>query len=444
MIKKETMEAFKKRFDFEKNNSTIAGAIAKVGINEASLNNEVLRRHNHMFSIKLKKGDITWQKNSGRCWMFAAMNAARVSTIKKFNLKTIEFSEVYTLFWDKLERSNYILSLIIETVEEPLTSRNVAYILSDPLGDGGQWDMFKAMVKKYGLVPKDHMPETYHSSNTDVMDNYLTSMIRFFAYELREEYAKYKDIDKLNTMKEDMLYKIYNILIKCLGTPPEKVNFEYEDADGKYHRLPEMTPQDFIKEAVGWNLDDKVSIINSPTKDKPYGKLFTVKFRGNIEEADKIKYLNVPIEVMKQATIESLKDGEALWFGCDVGKLSNRMLGILDTDVFNYEMTMGYYPAWTKEKRLEYYESRLTHAMVFTGVNLDENGKPINWQIENSWGEEPGKKGIFSMSDEWFDEFTYQVMIDKKYLPQEWRDKLDGEVIELEPWDPMGSIGFRW
>ncbi len=442
MIELKTIASFKERFNSDKASKAVAGAVAKVGINDASLNNEIVREHRQMFSVTTKKGDITEQKNSGRCWMFAALNTARVDTMKKYNLKTTEFSQVYTLFWDKLERSNYVLDSIIETVEEDLDSRVVAFILANPLEDGGQWDMFKAILDKYGIVPKDHMPETYHSSKTGIMNMYLTSMLRYFASELREEYAKSKNVEKLKAMKEDMLYKIYNILVKALGAPPEKVNFEYEDADGKYHRLPEMTPQDFFKETVGWNLNDRVSVINAPTKDKPYGKLYTVKFLGNISEAEKVKYLNVPNDVMKKAAIDALKDGEPVWFGCDVGKLSHRDLGIMDNGTYNYGFTMGYYPAWTKEKRLDYYESQLTHAMVFTGVNLDENGNPINWQVENSWGDKVGKKGIFSMSDEWFDTFMYQIMIDKKYLPEEWRDKLDGEVVELKPWDPMGALAI--
>lgn len=442
MLEFKTLESFKEKFKSEISNKTIAGAVAKSGINDSSLNNDILRKHNHMFSVTTKKGEITSQKQSGRCWMFAALNTARVDTMKKYGLKTTEFSQNYTLFWDKLERSNYVLNAIIETVEEPLDSRVVAFILNAPLGDGGQWDMFKAILDKYGVVPKDHMPETYHSSNTKVMNSYLTSMLRYFSYELREEYSVSKDINKLNKMKEDMLYKIYNILVKCLGNPPEKVNFEYEDKDEKYHRLPEMTPQEFFKEAVSWNLKDRVSIINAPTKDKPYGKVYTVKFLGNIVEAEKVKYLNVPTEIMKQAAIDALKDGEPVWFGCDVGKLSERELGIMDNKIFNYDLTMGYYPEWTKELRLDYYESLLTHAMVFTGVNLDKDGKAINWQVENSWGDTPGKKGMFSMSDEWFDTFMYQIMIDKKYLPKEWREKLEGEVVELSPWDPMGALAL--
>ncbi len=442
MIKSETIKKFRADFAANKANLAVAGAIQKIGIDDASLNHAVVQKHNFMFSETTKKGDITEQKHSGRCWMFAALNTARVDTMKKYNLKTTEFSQTYTLFWDKLERSNYVLDAIIETADQPLDSRVVAFLLKEPLGDGGQWDMFKGLLKKYGIVPKTQMPETFHSSDTKVMNAYLTSMLRFFASQLRAEYDNSKDVAKLQAMKQEMLSKIYNILVKALGNPPETVNYEYEDADGKYHRLPTMTPQEFFNEVVGWNLADRVSVINAPTKDKPYGKVYTVKYLGNITEDEPIRYLNVPTEVMKQAAIAAIKDGEPVWFGCDVGKLSNRMLGIMDNDIYNYQLTMDYYPEWDKEKRLDYYESQLTHAMVFTGVNLDDNGQPINWQVENSWGKEPGKDGIFSMSDQWFDTFMYQIMIDKKYLPKEWQAKLTGELVELAPWDPMGSLAL--
>ncbi len=442
MIEQKIIDNFKNKFKSDKANLTIAGAIAKVGINEASLNNNTIRNHNHMFSVKTKRGDITSQKQSGRCWMFAALNTARIDTMKKYNLKTLEFSQNYTLFWDKIERANYVLDCLIDTIEEERDSRVVAFLLANPLEDGGQWDMFKAILDKYGVVPKDHMPETFHSSNTYAMNQYLTSMIRFFASQFRDEYKKSKDVEKLKAMKEDMLYKIYNVLVKALGNPPEKVNFEYEDKDEKYGRLPEMSPQDFFKEVVNWDLKDKISIINVPTEDKPYGKNYTVKYLGNVVEAGGVSYLNVPNEIMKQAAIDSLKNGEAVWFGCDVGKLSHGKLGIMDKDLYNYELTLDYYPEWDKAKRLDYYESQLTHAMVFTGVNLDKDGKALTWEVENSWGDELGKKGMFSMSDEWFDTFMYQIMIDKKYLPKEWQDKLDAELVELKPWDPMGSLAL--
>ncbi|QSF13664.1 aminopeptidase C [Mycoplasma sp. Mirounga ES2805-ORL] len=441
MIDDKLIKKFMKKYNADKSNKAVEAAIAQVGLRQATLNRDAIKRHNFMFSDTTKKGDVTEQNSSGRCWMFAALNTARVDTMKKFNLKTTEFSQTYTFFWDKMERSNYFLNAIIETVNEKTDSRIIAHLLKSPLEDGGQWDMFSGILSKYGVVPKDHMPETYNSSNTFEMNSNLLSMLRFFAHELREEYKNSKDITKLEKMKEEYLYLIYNVLVKALGPVPEYVEYEYEDADGKYNRLPKMTPVEFFKTVVGWNLDDKVSVINAPTEDKPFNNVYTVKYLGNIVEAKPIKHLNVKIDVLKEAAIRSIKEGEPVWFGCDVGKMSFSKLGIMDHNMFNYKEALGYTPNWTKAQRLEYGESLLTHAMVFTGVNLDENGKPINWQVENSWGEKIGKKGVFSMSDEWFDEFTYQIMIDKKYLPADLVKIYEtSKVIELAPWDPMGAL----
>lgn len=442
MIDKKLISNFKQRYEGAIDNLVIEGAIAKSGVNVASINNEAKKRHNFMFSDKTKKGDVTFQGASGRCWMFAALNTARTYTMEKYDMKNFEFSQNYTLFWDKLERSNYFLDCIIATVELPVGSREVKHLLDAPLNDGGQWDMFSSILRKYGAVPKDHMPETYNSTNTSEMRKVLTSMLRFFASELRDEYAKTKDTEKLENMKEDYLYRVYNVLVKSLGRVPEVVNFEYYDKDDKYHRLPAMTPVEFFENVVGWNLDDKISLINAPTEDKPYGRVFNVKYLGSISEAKKVKHLNAPIEVLKEAAIKSIQNNEPVWFGCDVGQISDRQAGIMDIDLYAFEKTLGYAPSWTKAKRLDYGESLLTHAMVFTGVNLDENGKPTIWEVENSWGEKVGKKGVFSMSDEWFDVFLYQIMIDKKYLSDEWVQAYSGETIELAPWDPMGALAL--
>ncbi|MCV3733926.1 C1 family peptidase [Mycoplasma enhydrae] len=441
MINEKLLKKFSEKYNSDATNKAVENAVAKVGIKEASTNQEVLRRHNFQFSHTTKKGNVTEQKQSGRCWMFAALNTARVKTMEKFDLKTTEFSQTYTLFWDKLERSNYFLDAIIDTVNEQTDSRVVSHLLKSPLEDGGQWDMFSAILNKYGIVPKDHMPETFSSSNTYNMNSYLVSMLRYFAFEIREEYKKSKDLNKLNALKENYLYYVYNILVKSLGNPPKVVNFEYEDKDGKYHRLETMSPQQFFKNVVGWNLDNKVSVINSPTIDKPYNKTYTIKYLGNVVEGKQIKHLNLPINELKKMAIESIKNGEPVWFGCDVGKMSQSIVGIMDHEMFKYEDVYGYFPKWTKGKRLEYGESLLTHAMVFTGVNLDKEGNPINWQVENSWGTKIGREGVFSMSDQWFDEFTYQIMVDKSYLSKEALDIYENsEVITVAPWDPMGAL----
>lgn len=428
---------YEKKFNEDKSNKIAQSSISKVGIQDSSLNQDILRNHNFVFSITTKKGEITNQKQSGRCWMFSALNVARTEVMKNLNIENFEFSQNYTLFYDKLEKANYFLESIIKTRNEKLDSRLISFLLSSPMQDGGQWDMFKGILEKYGAIPKELMPETFHSSNTRWLDFHLTTRLRNFAKILRESNKKEEELRKI---KEDQLYTIYNILVKALGMPPKKFTYEYLDNKKNFVRINDITPKEFFNKYVSWNLKDKISLINAPTKNKKFGEVYTVKFLQTVIEADKILYLNVPNEILKEAAIKSLKNGEPVWFGCDVGKMSNNELGIMDTKLFNFSETLSEVKNFDKASRLDYYESVLTHAMVFVGVNLDNNGKPINWMVENSWGDKVGKKGIFSMSDEWFDEYNYQIMIDKKYLNEKYLQCLNKDPIELEPWDPFGAL----
>lgn len=446
MINQELINKFKKRYQTDPVNQAVASAVSRVGINEAAFNTKQLTQHPYVFSEITDRGKTTNQKQSGRCWMFAALNAARVEAIKKYNLEsakyiqvdTIEFSENYTFFWDKFERANYFLDSIIDTVDRPVDDRLIRHLLADPMQDGGQWDMFAGILEKYGIVPKEAMPETFHSSNSSELRIRLTSYLRYFAYQLRQE----KVAAKRAEMKEEMLYTIYNVLTKALGEVPTEVTFEYRDKDHQFHRMPSMTPQEFFKQVVGWKLEDKISLINAPTADKPYGKAYTIKYLGSVKEGRPIRYINTPIEVLKEAAIAAIKDNNPVWFGSDVGAHSNREAGIMDTQLYNYEKVLGTELPWTKAQRLEYSESMLTHAMVLVGVNLDDNGRPLTWEVENSWGPDRGKKGIYSMSDAWFDEFVYQIMVDKSYVDAKWLKALEEPVVELEPWDPIGTLAL--
>ena len=440
IIDKKILEQFQMDYKNNPSNELIAGAMAKVGINAASLNNEVAKKHTFVFSDETPRGEITNQKATGRCWMFAALNAARVDTIKKLNVENFEFSQNYTLFWDKLEKANYFLDSIIETVDEPLNSRLIQHLLQSPLQDGGQWDMFAGILKKYGAVPKSVMPETYHSSNTSVLVEFLTGKLREFAKEIRDNYRQNKDKKALETLKNSMLSTVYSILTKALGEVPERFTYEYRDKDKQFHRLIDMTPQDFFNQYVDWNLDNMVSLINAPTDDKPFGKAYTVKYLGTIKEAKPIRYINVPIEELKTAAVRSIQAGQPVWFGCDVGKHLERTAGIMDKSLYNYDLTLGSHIALDKGARLDYGESLLTHAMVLVGVDLNENGQPLNWKVENSWGDKVGDKGIFSMSDAWFDEFTYQIAVSSQFVEESSLKALQNPVIELEPWDPMGAL----
>lgn len=440
MINAELIQRFEANYTSDPTNKAVENAIAKVGMQDASFNNQTLRNHPFVFSNETKKGEITNQKSSGRCWMFAALNTARVDSLTKLNVETFEFSQNYPFFWDKLERSNYFLNSIIETVAEPLEGRLVQHLLFDPISDGGQWDMFAGLLRKYGAVPKSVMPETHHSSNSGALNQFLTSKLREFAKTLRDAAAAGATTEELEAKKEDMLYFVYNTLVKALGMPPTAFTYEYRDRDKQYHRIENITPQAFFQQYVGWDLENIVSLINAPTQDKPYGRSYTVKYLGTVLEEKPINYINVPNDVLKAAAIASIKNNDPVWFGCDVGKISDRKSGIMDMDLYQYDLTLGQPTQLDKAARLDYGDSLLTHAMVLVGVDLDNDGKAINWKVENSWGKDVGDNGIFSMSDAWFDQYTYQIAVDKKYIPQEWLKALEQPVIELEPWDPMGAL----
>ena len=417
-------------------------AVTANGIGKASTDIEALKKNVHEYSVLLKTGEITSQNQSGRCWMFAALNAMRSPLIKKYNLENYEFSQTYPLFWDKLEKSNYFLENILATLDEETGSRIVAFLLTAPLNDGGQFDMFAGLVEKYGVVPKSAMPETVCSSATAEMDKYLTLKLREYACKLRGDYRRGESLESLRAQKEDMLSTIYRMLTICLGFPPEKVDFIVRDKDNNLIREEGLSPQAFYEKYVGWDLRDYVSLINAPTQDKPYGQAYTVRFLGSVHEARPVRYLNLPVDELKKAAIRQMQDGEPVWFGCDVGQRHVRELGIMDTRSIAVDKLFGTGFPMTKEERLDYGESLMTHAMVLQGVHLDAEGKPVRWRVENSWGKDKGKDGYYLMSDDWFSEYTYQVVVHKKYLSPEQLAQYEGEMKVLEPWDPMGSLAL--
>lgn len=439
-ISREMIELFSNRIQTT-HDQAIKNAMMKTGIDAASEVNESVAAMNHVFSEEIKTGRVTNQKQSGRCWMFAALNTFCHKIERQFKVKDFELSQNYTNFWDKFEKSNFFLESVIATAEEALESRLVSWILSTPQQDGGQWDMFVSLIHKYGVVPKQVMPETFQSEKSGRLNAVLNSKLREDAIQLRALYREGKSKDELDQVKEAMLGEIYKILALSLGEPPKTFDYEYRDEDNAFHREQNISPQEFYKKYVGLHLDDYVSIINAPTKDKPYEKTFTVQFLGNVVGGKPVKYLNVDMDTLKHLAVNQIKDAETVWFGCDVGKSSNKEYGIMDTALFDYEKAFGTPFTMTKEERLDFKESLMTHAMVLTGVNLVD-GKPNRWKVENSWGEKVGNTGYFAASDNWMDEFTYQVVIHKKHLSDELKKALDQAPIELKPWDPMGSLAF--
>ncbi|MDD9150634.1 MULTISPECIES: aminopeptidase C [unclassified Sporolactobacillus] len=440
-ISEKMLERYSNRIYEKTKNTPQKNAIMSKGIFAVAQRNESVVAMNPVFSDELKTEKAANQKQSGRCWIFAALNTFRRKMNARFNLKDFELSQSYIMFWDKLEKSNYFLESILKTLDEPLNGRLLSWLLTAPQQDGGQWDMLVALIRKYGIVPKQIMPETYQSSRSKDLNAVLDEKLRECAFRLRSLHKTADPAEDLRSVKEKMIGDIYTILAYSLGEPPRQFTFEYRDEKNNFHRDSDLTPQDFFTKYIGIHLEDYVSIINAPTEDKYFGKTYTVQYLGNVIGGQPIRYLNVEMETLKQLAVSQLQDQEPVWFGSDVVRYSDRKEGILDTELYDFTSTFGIPFALNKSERLDYMESRLTHAMVLTGVNLI-NGRPNRWKVENSWGEDSGYKGYFVMSDRWMDEYTYQVVINKKYLSKELRAALDQTPIELKPWDPMGSLAL--
>lgn len=431
---------YEKEFLEDKRNIVAMNAATYNGVQKVARDVNALKNEPFAFNVDIKNGDVTNQKQSGRCWMFASMNVLRNIVIKKFNLENFELSQSYTLFWDKLERCNYYMEAVIEKANEPLEDRVMDYLMSDLLSDGGQWDMFVNIVKKYGLVPKYAYPESQTSSATVQLNKYLCKIMRKYTTELREK-VQNEGVEKARELKEEVLKDVYNVLTATLGEIPEKFDVVLHDKDGKLIEDKGMDAHSFFDKYIGADIDDYVSLINSPTEDKPFNKTYTIKYLGNIVEGRIVKHLNLPIEELKKAAVKQLKDGYPVWFGCDVGRSSivEDERAILDTKAVDYETLFNVDLKLSKEDALDYGYSMMTHAMTFTGVQMDGN-EALRFKVENSWGEKFGYKGHFVMTSDWFDQYVYQVVVNKKYLTEKSRKDYEKEPKELKPWDPMGSL----
>ena len=412
------------------------------GIYKASENLETKIDLDPTFSIEIETGKPADQKQSGRCWMFSALNTMRHPLQKEYKLKDFELSQNYTNFWDKFEKSNWFFENVISSADKPLGDRKVAFLFATPQQDGGQWDMLCGIIEKYGIVPKSVYPETANATNSSALNDTLNTLLRKDGLELRQMVNDDKSDDEIQARKNEMLNDVYRILAISLGVPPKKFNFEYRDDDKNYHIDKDLTPKEFYKKYVDLDLENHISTINAPTEDKPFHKVFSVEYLGNIEGGRQVRHLNLPVDEMKDLIIKQLKDGEVVWFGSNVVKDSDRQAGLLDTNLYRRDQLFDTNFTMTKAQMLDSGESMMDHAMVITGVDIVD-GKPTKWKIENSWGVKPGFKGYFVMSDSWFDNFVYQAVINKKYLPEDLKKAYEegkDNPIELLPWDPMGAL----
>lgn len=437
------LDQFQAEFDDNKSSRLMQNAVTQTTITNVALNRSVVTTTDHTFSHLLDDWSVTHQKKSGRCWMFAGLNLFRVGAMEQMNLKDFEFSQNYTMFWDKLERANYFLEAIIQTANRPVDDRTVAWLLQRPLDDGGQWNMFVNIINKHGLVPKAAMPETESSSNTPRMNEILLAKLREGAKTLRDLAAGQQNGETLRSAKESILATIHRILCIHLGTPPSTFHWQWNDKDKEFRRDGQMTPREFADKYVSVPIDDYVCLVHDPREDNPFGRTYTVEHLGNVVGGQIVKYLNVDIDVMKDVAMRTILDGEPVWMGCDVGKMMRRDLGLWDANLFDFENVYDTQFSLNKAQRLTFHETLMTHAMLFTGVDVvdsPQGQKPRRWRVENSWGEEGGKKGFYVMNDSWFDEYMFEIAARKSYLSPELQEALDQEPIVLPAWDPMGSL----
>ncbi|MGT2774863.1 aminopeptidase C [Streptococcus hyovaginalis] len=425
------------KFQAVENAVTHNGLLKSLETRQSAVEND------HVFSVDLTKDTVSNQKASGRCWMFAALNTFRHKLITEFKLDNFELSQAHTFFWDKYEKSNWFLENIIATADQELGSRKVKFLLDVPQQDGGQWDMVVSLFEKYGVVPKAAYPESISSSNSRELNQYLNKLLRQDAQLLRELIAQGADQETVQAKKEALLEEVFNFLAMTLGLPPRSFDFAYRDKDNHYHSDKNITPQDFYTKYVGLKLEDYVSIINAPTADKPYGKSYTVALLGNVVGSREVRYLNVDMNRLKELAIAQMQSGETVWFGSDVGQFSDRQSGVMATNTYDFAAGMDIDFNQDKAGRLDYSESLMTHAMVLTGVDLDQGGQPLKWKVENSWGDKVGEKGYFVASDAWMDEYTYQIVVRKDLLTQEELAAYEAQPEVLKPWDPMGALASR-
>ena len=432
----EDLHSFRQQYESNPISQVATRAASKCSVNDICYDTPHAKRMSHKFSVNVPTMGATNQKSSGRCWIFASMNILREKVAKDLKLESFELSQSFISFYDHLEKANTFLEHIMETAAKDMDDRYVYMLLSSPVGDGGWWEYFVDLCSKYGVVPKDAMPETYQSGNSASMNMLINMQLREDAMVLRQKIAEGAPADQVRSLKKQMLARIYNIIAICLGNPPERFDFEYVDKEKNYHADRNLTPVDFYNKYIAREIRNIVSILNAPTPTKPFYQTYVISHEQSVYGQTPVKSLNLPMEEFKAAVIRQLQDGDPIWFSCDCHPYGCREEGIWDTGIYDYAAPFGLDLKMTKGQMLEYHQSAPNHAMLLTGVNLVD-GKPDKWRIQNSWGSDKGDKGYYIMSDTWFDDYVYFASIDRKYLTQEQNALYDQEAVVLPPWDVL-------
>jgi bleomycin hydrolase len=409
-------------------------AVSNNDINTLAFNSGLVNNIDEHFAHKIEIKGITNQKKTGRCWLFTGLNVLRPKVIKKYNLKEFEFSENYLFFWDQLEKSNLFLEAILETKDEKIDSRKVEWLFKNPIGDGGVWTMMVDLVEKYGMVPKEAMQESFNSENTKMMNRLIKRKLREGGIDLRNLSQK-SNFESLRKEKEKILAEVYRILIISLGTPPIEFTWRYEDKDGKISQSKTYTPLSFYKEVIETELNSYVMLMNDAAKE--YYKLYEIEYSRNRYDGKNWKYINLPLNELKQFAKKSILADESMYFSCDVGKQINREKGIVAEGLYDYESLFGVKFGMNKKERIQSFESASTHGMALVGVDTTADGKTTKWLLENSWGKDKGFEGFLIMTDDWFDEYMFRLVVQKQFLPAKVLDVLKQKPILLPPWDPM-------
>lgn len=426
-------------FREDRKNGFLQNAVIQNELKVIARNHEKEIETQMCFSTENKGGDIMAQKQSGRCWLFSALNVLRARTIREKNLRSdFAFSPNYLYFWDKLEKSNLFLEYVIEDGLDFLDSPCGRMRLWYPAGESGQWFMFCNLVDKYGVVPLEVMPETHHSQNTQEMVRYLSHVLRCAAAELVQKKEQGAGEEALRSRKEEILQTVYRILCTTLGTPPETFSYDYTEKDGSYHHIEQISPQEFRDEFWKGNLEDYVCVANAPGKKRPYHKTFTLERFGNMISGRKSLYYNIEMDAIKPLLLQQLQDGETIWFGADCMNMMDRQKGIMSEGLYDYDGLYGVDYTMSKQEMLDYNESSPNHNMVIVGVKEYEDGRRF-WKVENSWGCEVGQKGYYIMDEAYLDRYASEFIIHKKYLSQEQLEELTQEPILLPYNDPLGA-----